>query len=228
MFSRRILSGIWVAFLTLPWLAPLIAAQPATNALPFAADIAAFEASDKTNPAPTGTILFIGSSSIRLWKTLAQDFPDHKVINRGFGGSKVIDSVNYAERIVLPYKPRLIVLYAGGNDINGGKSPEQVFADYKTFVAKVHAALPQTRIAYISIAPNPARWAQVERVKTANQLIETHTKTDPRLAFINTFPKMLGDDGQPKPDIYVKDRLHMNEKGYSIWKEIVAPYLGVK
>jgi len=200
-------------------------AQSTTNAQPFAADIAAFEASDKTNPPPSGAILFIGSSSIRLWKSLAQDFPAHKVINRGFGGSQIIDSVNYAERIVLPYQPRLIVLYAGGNDINGGKTPEQVFADYRSFVTKVHAALPRTKIAYISIAPNPARWVQVERVKAANQLIEAHTKTDPQLTFINVFPKMLGEDGQPKPDIYVADRLHMNEKGYALWKEIVAPYL---
>ena len=201
------------------------AAQVATNTQPFAAEIAAFAASDKTNFPPSGAILFIGSSSIRLWKTLAQDFPEHKVINRGFGGSQIIHSVNYAERIVLPYKPRLIVLYAGGNDINAGKLPQQVLADYKAFVTKVHAALPHSRIAYISIAPNPARWSQVERVKAANQLIEAHTKTDPRLAFINVFPKMLGDDGQPKPDIFVEDRLHMNAKGYALWTEIVGPYL---
>ena len=200
-------------------------AESATDRQPFAAEIETFEASDKTNPPPAGAILFIGSSSIRLWKSLAQDFPGHKVINRGFGGSQVIDSVNYADRIVLPYKPRLIVMYAGGNDINGGKSPEQVLADYKSFVTKVHSALPQTKIAYISIAPNPARWVQVERVKAANHLIEAHTKTDPRLTFINVFPKMLGEDGQPKPDIYVADRLHMNEKGYALWKGIVAPYL---
>lgn len=215
--------GVALAWLTA---ALIFQAQAATNTQPFATEIAAFEASDKTNPPPGGAILFIGSSSIRLWKTLAQDFPEHKVINRGFGGSQIIDSVNYAERIVLPYKPRLIVLYAGGNDINAGKPPEQVYADYKSFVGKVHAALPQTKIAYISIAPNPARWAQVERVKAANTLIEEQTKADSRLTFINVFPKMLGADGQPKADIYVEDRLHMNAKGYSLWREIVGPYLG--
>src|SRR4029077_15673731 len=141
------------------------------------------------NPPPPGAVLFIGSSSIRLWKTLAADFPQQRVLNRRFGGSQIIDSVRYAKRIVSPYKPRLIVLYAGGNDINAGKTPEQVFTDYQAFVAKLHMALPQAKIAYISIAPNPARWAQVERGKAANQLIEAHTKTDPRLTFIDVFPK---------------------------------------
>ena len=109
----------------------------------------------KINHPPKGAILFIGSSSIRLWKTLARDFPEHKVINRGFGGSQIIDSVRFAERVVLPYQPKRIVFYAGGNDINAGKAPEEVCADFKAFVEKVRGALPETRIAYISIAPNP-------------------------------------------------------------------------
>jgi lysophospholipase L1-like esterase len=218
-----------VVALFLGWSAPRVHAQ--TSAVkqevipPFEKEILAFEASDKTNPPPKDAALFIGSSSIRLWKSLAADFPKHKVINRGFGGSHISDSVNYAERIAIPYHPRLIVFYAGGNDIHGGKTPERVFADYKAFVAKIHAALPRTRIAYISIAGNPSRWAEVERVKEANRLIEAHTKTDPRLHFINVFPRMLGEDGQPRPEIFVADRLHMNERGYQLWKEIVGPYL---
>ncbi len=202
------------------------ALQSEQKPLPFEKEILAFEASDRTNPPPRGAILFIGSSSIRLWKTLAQDFPGHRVINRGFGGSQIIDSVRYADRIVFPYQPKQIVLYAGGNDINAKKTPEQVFADYRAFVKKVHAKLPRTRIAYISIAPNPARWAQVEQVKEANRLIADHTKTDRRLTFIDTFTHMLGADGQPLPDIYVADRLHMNAKGYELWKGIVGPALG--
>ncbi len=228
-FRHSIFARVLCAALALWPAAEISRAQDAalknTAALPFAKEIEAFEAGDKTNPPPTGAILFIGSSSIRLWTTLAKDFPQHRVINHGFGGSQIIDSVNYAERIVLPYKPRLIVLYAGGNDINAGKTPEQVFTDYRAFVKKVHTTLPKTRIDYISIAPNPARWAQVEKVKAANQLIEAHTKTDDRLTFINVFPKMLGEDGQPRPEIYVDDRLHMNAKGYELWKGIVGPYL---
>lgn len=201
------------------------AARPATNALPFEKEILAFEASDRTNPPPRGAVLFLGSSSIRLWKSLATDFPGHRVINRGFGGSQIVDSIRYAPRIVVPYRPRLIVFYAGGNDINAGKSAEQVFADYREFVRTVHAALPDTAIAYISVAPNPARWAQVDRVRAANSLIAAHSRTDPRLRFIDVFPRMLGADGQPRPEIFSADRLHMNPAGYALWREVVGPFL---
>src|SRR6266487_1479189 len=191
----------------------------------FQEEIGAFARSDRTNPPPQGAILFIGSSSIRLWKTLAEDFPGRQVINRGFGGSQLIDSVNYAERIVLPYQPKRIVLYAGGNDINEGKSPQQVLADYRAFVAKVQAALPATRIAYISIAPNPARWAQVDKVREANRLIEDYARQHPQLSFINVFTRMLGTDELPQPDLFGPDRLHMSPKGYALWKELVGPFL---
>ena len=204
---------------------PLLLAQEAKAAAPFEKEILAFEAAVKTNPPPTGAILFLGSSSIRLWQTLARDFPDRRVINRGFGGSQISDSIRYAERVIFPCAPKQIVFYAGGNDINGGKTPERVFADFRALVETVHARLPATRITYISIAPNPARWAQVERVRTANALIAEYAARNPRLAFINVFPHMLGDDGQPRPEIFVADRLHMNAKGYELWTRLVRPYL---
>jgi lysophospholipase L1-like esterase len=191
----------------------------------FDADIAAFEARDRTNPPPKDAILFIGSSSIRMWKTLAQDFTEHKVINRGFGGSEIADSVHFADRIVIPYRPKRVVMYAGGNDINGGKTPERVADDFKAFVKKLRAKLPDTPIAYISIAPNPARWSQVDRVRRANELIREFTTANQKMTFIDVFPHMLGDDGQPRPEIFLDDRLHMNEKGYAIWKKIVGPAL---
>jgi lysophospholipase L1-like esterase len=172
-----------------------------------------------------GGIVFVGSSSIRLWKTLAQDFPGYPVLNRGFGGSQIIDSLYFADRIILPYRPRLVVLYAGANDLNAGKTADQVFGDFSALAAKIHAALPQTRIAFISIAGNPARWAQVDRVREANRRIQRYCATDPRLAFIDVFSHMLGPDGLPKPEIFADDRLHMNEKGYTIWKELVKPHL---
>ena len=206
-------------------LAALAAAAADSKTNRFDAEIAAFQRRDATNPPPKGAILFIGSSSIRLWKTLASDFPEHRVINRGFGGSAIADSVHFADRIVLPYAPRQIVLYAGGNDINGGKTPEEVLADFKAFVAKVRATLPQTRISYIAIAGNPARWAQVEKVKAANGLIAEFTRTDPRLEFIDVFPHLLGTDGQPRTELFVADRLHMNEKGYAVWRKLVGPHL---
>jgi lysophospholipase L1-like esterase len=188
-------------------------------------EIAALEARDLENPPPKDGFLFVGSSSIKRWTNLAEAFPGRPVINHGFGGSQITDSVVYAQRIVIPQRPRLVVMYAGGNDINAGKSADQVFLDYLAFTRTVHAALPQTRIAFISIAPNPKRWSQIETVKQANALVESHVRTDPRLEFINVFPHMLGPDGKPKPDIFVADQLHMNAKGYAIWREVVGAYL---
>jgi lysophospholipase L1-like esterase len=198
-------------------------AQTKTNS--FEKEILAFESRDKGNPPPKGAILFIGSSSIRLWKTLTQDFPQYHVINRGFGGSQISDSIYFTDRIVLPYEPSVIALYAGGNDLNAKKSPETVAADFKTFVAGVRAKLPKTKIAYIAIAGNPARWAQVDKVREANRLIREWTATQDGLSFIDVFPHMMGDDGTPKPDIFVADKLHMNEKGYAIWKGVVGDHL---
>lgn len=187
--------------------------------------IAAFESQDKTNAPGKGGILFIGSSIIRLWKTLAADFPEQSVVNRGFGGSQIIDSVHFADRIVFGYEPRLIVLYAGGNDINAKKTPAQVFADFKSFVKRTRAKLPNVRVAYISIAPNPARWSQIESVREVNKLIADYIKSDAKLSYIDVYSQMLGADGMPLPEIFVADRLHMNEKGYAIWKRVVGPHL---
>ncbi len=225
-FVPAVLASVFLA-LTAPSQAqtPPVGSPAATASAKWEKDIAAFEARDKTNAPPKNAILFIGSSSIRLWKTLVQDLPGHQVINRGFGGSQIIDSVAFAERIVLPYEPKLIVVYAGGNDINAKKSPEQVLADFKTFVGKVRAKLPKTRIAFISIAGNPARWTQIESVRAANKLVADFCKSGDNLDYIDTHSQMLGADGQPLPDIFVADRLHMNEKGYAIWKRVVTPHL---
>lgn len=188
-------------------------------------DIAAFEAKDRSNPPVKGGIVFIGSSSIRMWKSLEEDFPKHRVLNRGFGGSQIADSVQFAHRIVTPCAPRMVVMYAGGNDINAGKSPEKVFADFLAFVAVVRAELPEVEIAFISVAGNPKRWAQLEKVKTLNALVADYCGKHPQMKFIDVFSAMLGPDGLPLPDIFLKDKLHMNEKGYRIWTEIVGKAL---
>lgn len=189
------------------------------------AEISAFEKKDAAHPPPPHAILFIGSSSIRLWTEVAKDFPEHQVINRGFGGSVISDSVAFVDRIVLPYAPRFIVFYAGGNDINAGKSPATVAADFRAFAEKVHAKLPETDIAFISIAPNPKRWAQIEKVRAANAAIREYCQSTPHLKYIDVHPGMLGPDGQPKQGIYRDDGLHMNLEGYKIWTEIVRPFL---
>lgn len=196
-----------------------------TSAIKWQGAINALVKLDAATPPPANPIVFVGSSSIVKWKSLAEDFPDLPVMNRGFGGSEVFDSLTYAHRIVIPYHPRQIVFYAGGNDINAGKTPERVFADFKAFVARVRASLPDVRISYITVAGNPKRWSQVQQVRALNAMVEAFTKTEPAMDFINVFPHMMGPDGTPKPDIFVSDQLHMNEKGYAIWKEVVRPFL---
>jgi lysophospholipase L1-like esterase len=204
---------------------PQLWAQTNSGSARFEAEIKAFETADKTNPPPARAVLFVGSSSVRLWKTLARDFPDLKVINRGFGGSHIADSLAFADRIILPYKPRMVVLYAGDNDIAAGKSPEEIFTDFKALTQKIHAKLPRTRIAFISIKPSPSRWPLVEKIKTANRLIAEYCRKARRLDYIDVFTPMLGDDGTPRAELFVEDKLHLNAKGYALWTRIVAPHL---
>jgi len=200
-------------------------AEEKSLSLKWEKDIQKFEAADKTNPPPEGAVLFIGSSTIRMWKTLKEDFPNHTVINRGFGGSQIADSVYYADRIVIPYKPKMILLYAGGNDINAGKTPEAVFEDFKAFVVTVRAKLPAVRIAYMSNGPSLARWAQAEKLRKLNQLIKDYVGNDNSMDFIEAFDVFLGADGKPRPELYVADKLHNNAEGYKIRAELVRPYL---
>lgn len=197
-----------------------------TSCIKWQGEMKGFAKQDATTPPPASPIVFTGSSSIRMWKSLAQDFPGYPVMNRGFGGSEVFDSVNFADTTVIQYKPKQIIFYAGGNDIANGKTPKRVLADFQAFVAKVHAALPDCQICYISNAPNPKRWSMINEMRETSSLIESFAKTDSkRLRFINTHDAMLGADAKPKPDIFLQDQLHMNPKGYAIWKEIVGPYL---
>ena len=225
IWSRTALAlGLWAA-LQLSLSAQTAAQVKRAPAARWSKEIGAFEAADKTNPPPRDAVLFIGSSSIRLWKNLAQSFPSHSVINRGFGGSELADSVAFADRIVIPYKPKLIVLYAGDNDIAAGKSPEQVCSDFKAFAGKVHAALPATRIGYIAIKPCPAREKFLDRVKAANGLIRDYCATDQRLLFVDVFTPMLTAEGRPRADLVIKDGLHPNAECYALWASMLRPIL---
>ena len=194
------------------------------NSAKWESEIGAFEARDRTNPPPKRCILFVGSSSIRMWSTLQQDFAGLPVVNRGFGGSELADSVNLAERLILRYQPREVVIYAGANDLAGGKKPELVFGDFVALATKIREHLPEAQIALIASAPNPKRWGIVEKVKQFNSLARDYCHSH-ELIFIDVFPLMLGANGLPKPDIFREDGLHMNAKGYAIWKEAVGPYL---
>lgn len=186
-------------------------------------EIRAFEELDRKTAPPSDAVLFIGSSSIRRWSTLAKDFDEVPIINRGFGGSQIADSTRYVERIVLPYKPRLIVLYAGSNDINAGKTPAEVFDDFREFAGKVQAGLPDARIAFISINPNIARWKHRESMQEANRLIAEYAREQPGLAFIDSYSAFLGADGEPRRELLDKDNLHLSPEGYAVWTSVVKP-----
>jgi lysophospholipase L1-like esterase len=209
------------SLLLFPLLLLLGAAPPAPA--PFENEIRAFEASDAKAAPRKDAVLFIGSSSIRLWKSLADDFPNLKVINRGFGGSQVSDSVRYADRIVLPYRPKLIVFYAGDNDLAAGKSPQRVVADFQEFVSKVHGALPDARILYVSIRPSVARWHLWGRQWFTNELIRKYADADSTVDYIDVVPALLGPDGRPRADLLVADRLHLNDDGYRAWTAVIRP-----
>lgn len=187
-------------------------------------DIVRFEQRDAMAKPATSGILFVGSSSIRMWDT-ERFLPGLGVINRGFGGSQLEDAIHFADRIVLPYEPRTIALYAGDNDIAQGKSPQQVYDDYRKFVEIVHAKLPRTRIVYIAIKPSIARWKLVEPMREANRLIGEHAAKDERLSFADIDAPMLGADGKPRADLLVDDGLHLNDAGYALWSSIVRPLI---
>lgn len=188
-------------------------------------DIAAFEQADRDHPPEKGGIVFTGSSTIRLWKTLAADFPQFRVVNRGFGGSQMGDSLHFADRILAAHDPAAIVIFAGGNDINAGKTAESVVENFKAFVAKVRAILPKTEIRYIEITSSPSRWAQRDTVIAANRDIRAFCEVTPGVKFIAVREKLLGSNGEPREELFVADRLHLNADGYKILADAVRPAL---
>jgi hypothetical protein len=188
------------------------------------AAIEQFEKQDQQSPPPQGEVLFLGSSSIRLWD-LRESFPGQAYLNRGFGGSQLGDATYYVNRIVTPYKPLVVVVYAGDNDLAKDKTPQQVLADYQAFVTKVHAKLPATRIVYISIKPSLARWKLADLIRATNQRIAEFSASDPRLAFVDVFTPMLGDDQMPRAELLAADGLHLSPAGYELWASLVAPLL---
>jgi len=227
MSSRRCLPTLvpaaWVvsAFVAIAQLAP--PAPPTLDLAKWEPEIRAFEQADRTSPPAPGGILFTGSSSIRLWTTLQDDFRGLPVLNRGFGGSQIREVTGFADRIVIPYRPRLIVFYCGSNDIVAGRAVPDVVEDLRGFVATVHAKLPKSRVIFIANAPNPARWHLKDAWIDLNARIKAYTGTDPRLTFVDIWPAMLDASGQPRPELFVEDRLHMSAQGYAIWTRVLRP-----
>ena len=189
------------------------------------ADIAAFQAEDQAHPPASGAVLFIGSSSIRFWNTLATDFPGVRAINRGFGGSEIDDATFFADRIVAPYHPRAIVMYAGDNDLQDGDSPAQVRDDFAAFVRKARSFDPGMPIAFIAIKPSVARKALLPRIREANALVREYAAGQRGVTYMDVFTPMLGKDGQPQSSWFIADGLHMNRRGYDLWVGVMKPWL---
>lgn len=200
-------------------------AQLQTGSVIWEPDIRKFEEADRAQPPKPGAIVFIGSSSIQKWKDVADDFPGKHVLNRGFGGSRIADSTYYAGRIIVPYRPSMIVFYAGDNDVNDGRTVQQVFDDYRAFVACVRKDLPKTPIVFVSIKPSPSRAKLWPVMREANEKIRAYAAAHPGLRYVDVASKMLDASGQPRAELFGEDRLHMNRAGYDLWREAIAPYL---
>jgi len=184
-----------------------------------------FEKLDQETPVSPGAILFVGSSSIRMWRTLETDFPEYRVINRGFGGSELSDVLHYFDRVVVPYHPRQIFLYEGDNDVTVSKSAENIFADFKNFVALTRQKLPGTPIVFISIKPSASRLQFLAEMDAANQLIRLYCEDQDDLTFMDVFHPMLSPAQQPLGEYFIADSLHMNAAGYKLWQSPIAPCL---
>ncbi|MEN6576560.1 MAG: GDSL-type esterase/lipase family protein [Phycisphaerales bacterium] len=191
----------------------------------FESDIRAFEQADIASPPPADPILFVGSSSLRMWTNLAAAFPDYPVMNRGFGGSYMSDVLYYFDRVVAVYKPALVVVYEGDNDLAGGMSVDQVYADYLTFLSLVAEKLPGTEVAFIATKPSPSRAAYLEVTRGLNSRLQTLAEKAHHLWYIDVFTPMLGADGQPRAELFGSDMLHMNADGYVLWQSVIEPVL---
>jgi lysophospholipase L1-like esterase len=188
-------------------------------------EIDAFVSADATNPPPRNAVVFVGSSSIVKWKSLVSDFPNVTLINRGFGGSQLADSVAYADQIVTPYHPRAVVLYAGDNDLATGKTPEAVLADFQAFRKKIHAAVPKAQIFYLSVKYSPSRARYQPAMRRLNELIAADCTTSDHCTFVDVNTPMLDSSGQPRPELFEADQLHMKPSSYALWVKVLAPLL---
>lgn len=193
---------------------------------PFGKEIDKFKTEDRQQAPPKKAIVFVGSSSFKLWKDVQEDFPDHKIINRGFGGSSLPHVIEYADEIIIPYKPSQVVIYCGENDfMNDDVTSEIVKERFVTLFNKLRNALPRAEIIYVSMKPSPSRQHLLTEIAAGNDAIRDFLKTKPRTTFVNIWDDMMDDNGAPRKELFLKDMLHMNEKGYDIWQKAIEPHL---
>jgi lysophospholipase L1-like esterase len=204
--------------------APSTALDPPSSPV-WVEDMARFTAEDAARPPPAAPVVFTGSSSIARWTTLSEDFAGTPVLNRGFGGSQLRDAVWHAHDVAIRYHPRLIVLYAGDNDIDAGRTPTQVRDDFRAFVSRIRRDLPDVPIDFVSIKPSPARAAELPAQQAANALIRADIARMRDVRYIDVATPMLRPDGSIRAELFGEDRLHMDRSGYVMWRDIVTPYL---
>jgi len=208
------------AFLTLFCLNTVAQDKP-----PFWNDIETIKSYDKIYSPPQHPILFIGSSSIRLWVDFTKAFKEYTVLNRGIGGAVTSDVDRYLDDIVFPYEPKQIVLYVGENDLIKSPDAETVFADFKKLYLHLRAKLPSTPLVYIAIKGSPSRAQYQDKAKKANQLISAFIKGEQHSTFVDIYQPMLDKSGKMRPLLFKEDMLHMNGTGYQIWNKLVIPHL---
>ncbi len=208
------------------WLLCLVFIQENVYAQAFREEIEAFKKADQANPPLSGSIVFVGSSSFRLWKDVLKDFPGYKIINRGFGGSSLSDVIFYVEDLIFAYNPKEIVIYCGENDFMASDDiTAQIVADRFSYLYNlIRAKLPNVPVVYVSIKPSPSREKYLPKFKEANRLIRDMLKKDNRAVFVNVYDPMM-KKGKPDESLFSEDQLHMNEKGYALWKKLISPYL---
>jgi lysophospholipase L1-like esterase len=185
-----------------------------------------YVAADRAQPLPRGAILFAGDSQFYRWSTIHEDLPGYTVVNRGIDSFQTEHLIRYADQLITPYRPRLVVLHVGGNDVHNGKTPAQVVADFKTLVTALRVKLPGVRILWSSITPGPGRWDEAPQRREANRVMRDYIATQPDLGFIDLWDAMLTPEGKPREDIWVADRVHPNHAGYLIRARITRPFLG--
>lgn len=192
----------------------------------FSSQISAFQKIDALNNPPLGGILCTGSSSMRMWHTdIQEDLSGLTILPRGFGGSHYTDVIYYLDEVVLKYKPRALLIYEGDNDAAYGKSPTRIFSDFKYLVFRCRKALPNLRFYIIGSKPSISRWHIAEDMQKANSLIKAYCHDDSYCTYIDVWPSILGADGKPKSELFMKDNLHLNSAGYDQWAKAIAPIL---
>jgi lysophospholipase L1-like esterase len=203
--------------------APAAVASPASR---WQSSLEEFAAADKAKKPLGRGVLFVGSSTIRMWTTMVADFRDVPIIiNRGYGGSTLEDSSHMVRQLVTQYQPSHVLVYAGENDLQEGRTPAQVLASMKRLVGGVRAELPGARITFISIKPSPSRATILPAVRASNALIQEYLLSQYNADYIDVFTPMVGPDGKLRAELFLPDMLHMNAAGYDLWHRIIAPYV---